>query len=176
MNTYVRAVGAAALQGLLTGVWVAAGELPPAKRRLSRAGAVVTLSAVASIRDWAFTDDPRDRQPSPRRSPDPAISSPPATSPPPAASSPPAVPAPSAALGSADAPLPISKKSLIVTGAGIALSVGTMIGGRKLEKRWLAALHRDGHPHPHRALAVRMGLLSFAATLPRRLIRVRESR
>ncbi|MFI5932888.1 hypothetical protein [Actinoplanes sp. NPDC051494] len=53
----VREVGSAALQGLLTGLWVAAGELPTARRRLARTGATLGLSAVGSIRDWAFADE-----------------------------------------------------------------------------------------------------------------------
>ncbi|MFI7597217.1 hypothetical protein [Actinoplanes sp. NPDC049681] len=156
MDTYVRAVGAAALQGLLTGVWVAAGELPPAKRRLSRAGAVITLSAVASIGDRTFPDEARAVPPQPRDlSPDPR------------------------ALGGGAGeapPRPISKARLAATGVGVAVSVATMIGGRRLQKRWLAALARDGHAHPHRALGLRLGLISFAGTLPRQLIRVHEAR
>jgi hypothetical protein len=44
-STYPRAVLTAALQGLLTGAWVAAGELPAHNRRLVRAGSVLSLSA-----------------------------------------------------------------------------------------------------------------------------------
>lgn len=143
MDTYVRAVGAAALQGLLTGVWVAAGELPPAKRRLGRAGAVVALSGVASIRDWAFSDEPS---------------------------------AETRVVTEEAPPRPISKVRLAATGVAVAVSVATMAGGRKVEKRWLGTLERKGHAHPHRALGVRMGLISFAATLSQRLIRVHEAR
>ncbi|MEV8508672.1 hypothetical protein AB0368_28125 [Actinoplanes sp. NPDC051475] len=160
MDTYVRAVGAAALQGLLTGVWVAAGELPPAKRRLSRAGAVVALSGMASVRDWAFPDEP-SAIPAKTRAVTGETR---------------AVPDEAEMLSDEVPPRPISKARLAATGAAVAVSVATMVGGRRLEKRWLGALERDGHAHPHRALGVRMGLISFAATLSQRLIRVHEAR
>lgn len=137
--TYPRAVVAAALQGLLTGAWVAAGELPTRQRRLARTGAVVTLSALAAFGE-------RDEADGPERT------------------------AEQFAAWGAD------KRKLAVTAATIGLSVGFAIGRRQLEKRWLAALDRDGHRNPHRALAVRMGLISFAGTLPGRLVRVREGR
>ena len=136
MDSYARAVGASALQGLLTGIWVAAGELPPAKRRAGRAAAVVTLSAVASIRDWAFPDEEPEQT----------------------------------------APRPPDKKQLLTLGAAAAVSTGMILGRRRLERRWLAGLERAGHPHPHRALAVRVGLLSFAGTLPGRLAKAHSTR
>ncbi|BCJ54087.1 hypothetical protein Asp14428_55620 [Actinoplanes sp. NBRC 14428] len=180
MNSYARAVGAAALQGLLTGVWVAAGELPPAKRRLSRAGAVVTLSGIASIRDWAFPEEPARR---------PALTAAPGVE---------AGPGAKGGSGAGAGPgantqagngvevedgagegqgevRPVSKGRLIAGGVGVAVSVVTMIGARRLEKRWLASLTRAGHPHPHRALGVRMGLISFAAAAPRGLIRAYDA-
>jgi hypothetical protein len=138
-SSYPRAVLTAALQGLLTGAWVAAGELPAGKRRLVRAGSVLSLSAVAAI------GEPDD----------------------------------------ADAPEPsaeqyanwdVDKRKLAVTAVSLGVAVGFAVGRRRLEKRWLAALVRDGHPYPHRALALRMGLLSFAGTLPGRLVKVHEGR
>ncbi|AGZ46071.1 hypothetical protein [Actinoplanes friuliensis] len=127
---YVRAFGTAALQGLLTGVWVAAGELPTVKRRLVRVGAVGTLSALASIGDKA-EDTEESRRP---------------------------------------------KRHGAVTVAMVAVSVGVVVGRRQIEKRWLASLERSGNPHPRRALAVRLGALSFAATLPGQLIEVCDAR
>lgn len=139
MDSYARAVGASALQGLLTGIWVAAGELTPAKRRAGRAAAVVTLSAVASIRDWAFPDEEeKEKEQSTPRTPD--------------------------------------KRQLLVLGAAAAISTGMVIGRRRLERRWLTGLERAGHPHPYRALGVRVGLLSFAGTLPGRLVKAHSAR
>ncbi|MFC3381009.1 hypothetical protein [Couchioplanes azureus] len=144
MNSYGQATGSAALQGLMTGVWVAAGELSPAKRRLARLGTVVAVAGAGAVRERVFPD-----------------------------------PAPAPALPEADdtgEPEVISKAKLIGIGAGVAVSVAAMVAGRRLEKRWLAALTRDGHAHPYRALAVRLGLISFGATLAPNLIRVREAR
>jgi len=144
MDSYARAVGASALQGLLTGIWVAAGELPPAKRRAGRAAAVVTLSAVASIRDWAFPDEEQEdeEQKEPEQK----------------------------------APRSPDKRQLLAVGTAVVFSTAMIVGRRRMERRWLAGLERAGHPHPHRALAVRMGLLSFAGTLPGRLAKAQTAR
>ena len=136
MDSYARAVSASALQGLLTGIWVAAGELTPAKRRATRAAAVVTLSAVASIRDWAFPDEEKEEE----------------------------------------TPRPPDKRQLLAVGAAAVFTTGMVIARRRLERRWLAGLERAGHPRPYRAVAVRMGLLSFAGTLPGRLVKAHEAR
>jgi hypothetical protein len=140
-STYPRAVVTAALQGLLTGAWVAAGELPTRRRRLVRAGSVLSLSAIASIGD---RDDSGKPEPEP--------------------------------TAEQYAAWDVDRRKLAVTAVTLGASVGLAIGRRQLEKRWLAALARDGHPHPHRALALRMGLLSFAGTLPGRLVKVYEGR
>jgi hypothetical protein len=137
-SSYPRAFASAALQGLLTGAWVAAGELKTRDRRLVRAASVVSLSAVASIGD----KEKHEGEPEPEHDTVPAV----------------------------------DKRKLAVTAVAIGVSVGWAVGRRQLEKRWLAALTRGGHPHPHRALALRMGLLSFAGTLPARLVKVHESR
>jgi hypothetical protein len=158
-SSYLRAAGSATLQGLLTGAWVAAGGLPPAKRRLARAGAVATLSALALIGE---RDDNGERL---TRA---ALSRWSETTPTPASAS--------ADDEGQGPPQPIPVRRLAVTAAGAGVSVGMIVGRRRLEKRWLAALTRDGHPHPHRALALRMGVLSFAGTLPGRLIRAYEAR
>ncbi len=46
-----------------------------------------------------------------------------------------------------------------------ALSLGPVLLRQRLEKRWLGQLTRGGHPHPHRVVALRIGLLSMAGTL-----------
>jgi len=56
--TYPRAVLTSVLQGVFTGVWVAAGELPAPQRRPARAGSVLTLSALASIGDRGDAGEP----------------------------------------------------------------------------------------------------------------------
>jgi hypothetical protein len=43
--------------------------------------------------------------------------------------------------------------------------VAVNVGRYRLRKRWLAKLTRDGHPHPTRALAVRMAAFEFAHQL-----------
>lgn len=141
-STYPRAVLAAALQGLLSGAWVAAGELPVRERRLVRAGSVLSLSAVASVGARGESGEPDEPEPTAEQ------------------------------YAASD----VDKRKLAFAAAAIGLSVGLMVGRRQLEKRWLAALARAGHPHPHRALALRMGLLTFAGTLPSRLVKVHEGR
>jgi hypothetical protein len=59
---------------------------------------------------------------------------------------------------------------------GMAVGVGMLVGRRELEKRWLKRLERNGHDHPYRALALRMGLLAMAGTLPGRLAAARKAR
>ena len=138
--TYPRAVLASALQAVLTAVWVAADELPAPRRRLARAGSVLTLSALASVGDRGDPDDP--------------------------------VRARTAQEYGAE----FSGRNLVLTAASVGVAVGLAVGRRQFEQRWLAALTRGGHPHPHRVLAVRMGLISFAGTAPGRLVRVYERR
>ncbi|MGW4948176.1 hypothetical protein ACWEOZ_42040 [Actinoplanes sp. NPDC004185] len=57
----------------------------------------------------------------------------------------------------------------------MAGSVGAAVAGRRLERRWLARLVRRGHPHPHRALGLRMAGLYAVIVVPSRLIAVRQS-
>jgi hypothetical protein len=141
-SSYLRAVSMSALQGLLTATWIAAAELPVAKRRVARVSAVAALSAVASIGDR----------------PDPAP------------------PEPAGEEGDTVDDAKAATRSLVLTAVVVGGSVAMIMGRRRFERRWLEALTRDGHPHPHRSLAIRMGLLSVAATLPGRLIKVREAR
>lgn len=132
--TFSRAVGAAAMQGLATGTWVAAGELPARQRQLARIGSVLTISAVTgAVAARRAAKDPK-----------------------------------AAAERYVEGEL--DRRQLAVAVASSALTIGLVVQRRRLEKRWLAALIRDGHPHPHRALALRMGLLVFAGSLPGRLI------
>ena len=60
--------------------------------------------------------------------------------------------------------------------AGIVFGLGMIAGRRQVEKRWLARLQRNGHEHPYRALALRMGLLSLAGSLPAKLLAAHEAR
>ena len=133
--TYPRAVLSAALQGLLSGAWIAAGELPAPQRRLVRAGSVLVLSAAS----FAVSRDESDRDES-------------------------------------DQPRELSATRVAVSAGLVGASVGATIGRRRFERYWLAKLERDGHPHPQRVLAVRMGLVSFAGALPSGLVKVYERR
>lgn len=133
---YVLAVADAALDGLVTGVWIAAGELPPAGRRAVRLGASAAVAAVG----YAAA----------RKSPE--------------------VPVPTAAERAAQ---PVDKRMLIASAAVLGVSGATVLARRRLERRWTARLASQGHPHPTRVLAVRLGTLAFAAALLRRLIATR---
>lgn len=68
------------------------------------------------------------------------------------------------------------KRKAALGAAVVALSVGAMVGRRQLEKRWLARLTRNGHPHPTRALAVRMGAVEFAGALALQAAEMRKDR
>jgi hypothetical protein len=63
--------------------------------------------------------------------------------------------------------------AVAVLGGVAAASVGVALAGRRLERRWLARLIRQGHPHPHRALGLRMAAVWAAASLPARLLTAR---
>ena len=68
------------------------------------------------------------------------------------------------------------RRNPVLTSAALVYSLAMIVGSRRLERRWLAGLVRDGHPHPHRALAIRMGLLTMAGSLPSGLVDAREAR
>jgi hypothetical protein len=68
------------------------------------------------------------------------------------------------------------RPSATATAAGIALGLSMIIGRHQLEKRWFSRLQARGHQHPHRGLALRMGLLAIAGTLPARLLKAHEAR
>jgi hypothetical protein len=161
MNAYVRAASSAAMQGVLTGVWVAAGGMSPGRRRAVRATAVVGLSAAATLADWWF-----DRQAAEREAwaTDDEI----------AEREDEAKPEPREDDGLEDeAPDPeaIGTRQLALLGAAAAVSAAAIAGRRLWEKRWLQRLENSGHPHPHRALGVRLGAMSFAGSLATSLIR-----
>ncbi|MDI6103416.1 hypothetical protein QLQ12_32890 [Actinoplanes sp. NEAU-A12] len=142
--SYPRAVAKAALQAALGGAWIAAGELSPAKRRLARLGAVSAATAIV----WAAA--PKESG----QSGEIVLADRPfaVTDPPPA--------------GEHDGPdVEFDKRKAIVAAGVVGLSVAAMIGRRRLEKRWLTRLTGSGHPHPTRALAVRMAAVEFAGHL-----------
>lgn len=146
-QTYAGAVGSAAAQGLLTAVWIASRELPPAYRRLARFGAGASVAVTgwySSARDERVTSYTLGEGMTQRANED----------------------AP---------PQPVDRRRMAVVAVASAVSVGALVGRRHLEKRWLARLQRNGHQHPHRALALRMGLLSVALTLPGKVMTVYEA-
>ncbi len=162
---YLRALAETGLDVASVGAWIAAAELPPARRRLARGAlaAVTTAAAIPGVRagrravaepatpgagsGLPFVDvgirlpagEPSDGDTSPRRR---------------------AVLA--GAVGAA------------VLTTAVAASVGAAAAGRQLERRWLARLVRHGHPHPHRALGVRVAALYAVMVVPGRLLAVRQ--
>ncbi|WP_433720349.1 hypothetical protein ACQP2Y_35270 [Actinoplanes sp. CA-051413] len=165
---YLSTLADAGLDVASVGVWVAAAELPPARRRLARGAVAAVIGAVAipgirAARSAATgTDEP-------------------------------AVPGAGSGLPYVDVGIHLPagdpseddaspRRRAVLAGAvgvgvlttAVAASVGVTVAGRQLERRWLARLTRHGHPHPHRALALRMAGLYAALTVPSRLIAVRQ--
>jgi hypothetical protein len=68
---------------------------------------------------------------------------------------------------------PVLVGAAVLTTA-VAASAGAAVASRQLERRWLARLTRHGHPHPHRALGVRMAALYAVMVVPGRLLAVRK--
>lgn len=162
--SYGRAVGLAALQAVLSSTWIAARELSPAKRRLARLGTVAAVAAVGWVAAPKDASDSDDRI-------GPAIGASPYLAAEGAASltasddaSPP------------DSEPPFDKRKAALMAGGIGIGVAAMVGRRQLEKRWLARLTRNGHPHPTRALAVRMAGVEFVGQLAMQLNDVRKAR
>jgi hypothetical protein len=154
--SYPRVVATAALQAGLTGAWIAARDLSPARRRLTRLGTVAAGAAIG----WAVVPD--EPEPETEAETELVVADKPfAVTDPPPSEEPPA----------------LDKRKVIIGAAVVGLSVAALVGRRQLEKRWLARLTRDGHRRPTRALAVRMAAVEFAATLalqaadPRKLTR-----
>jgi hypothetical protein len=168
---YVRALGEAGLDVASAGFWVAAAELSPARRRLARgalvaAAVAVALPAFRAGRD-AVADDAEPPAPGARSGlpyVDAGIRLP--------ADSFDPDPDPDSALD------PAQRRRIALAGVVlttvVAASVGAAVAGRRLERRWLARLVRNGHPHPHRALGVRMAAVYAAVVVPSRLLAVRQ--
>ena len=142
---YLRAVGSAAAEGALTGAWIATGELPPAHRRALRLGA----TAVVVVSGWVASA--RDRTEYHYTVGEGLMVRHP---------------------DGTEERRPVRKASLAATAL---FGTGMIIGRRQLEKRWLARLAEQGHTHPHRALALRIGMLAMAGALGRRLIAMNEA-
>ncbi|MEU8242238.1 hypothetical protein AB0C07_28640 [Actinoplanes missouriensis] len=161
--SYGRAVGLAALQAVLSSTWIAARELSPAKRRLARLGTVAAVAAVgwvAAPKDAPDSDS--DDQIGPAVGANPYLAAEGAASPDDASQP--------------DSEPPFDKRKAALVAGGIGIGVAAMAGRRQLEKRWLARLTRNGHPHPTRALAVRMAGVEFVGQLAMQLNDVRKAR
>lgn len=156
---YLRALAGTGLDVASVGAWVAAAELSPARRRLARATLVLALVAV----------------PDRGSSADPAASVAP-------------VPGGSSGLPFVDAgiTLPAGRPSradvpprravlvgAAVLTAAVTFAAGGAVVGHRLQRRWLARLSRHGHPHPHRALAVRTAAVYAVLVAPARLLAAR---
>ena len=164
---YLRALTETALDVASVGAWIAAAELPPTRRRLAR-GALAAATAAVAIPGFRAARAAADTVG-------------------------PATPGARSGLPVVDAgiKLPVDEPSdpdtsprrrAVLAGAvGVAVlitavtaSVGGAAAGRQLERRWLARLNRHGHPHPHRALAVRMAALYAVMVVPGRVLAVRR--
>lgn len=154
---YLRALAESGLDVASVGAWTAAAELPPARRRLARAAlAAVNVAAVRSeLR--AGRSEP---VPPGSRSGLPYVDA-------------------GIRLPADESPDPSQRRRAMLVGAAVltaaaAVSVGTAVAGRQLERRWLARLVRHGHAHPHRALGVRMAALYAVVVVPSRLLAARQ--
>ena len=165
---YLRPLAETGFDVASVGAWIAAAELPPARRRLARGTLAAVTVAVALP---AFRAG---------RRPAADIAEPAATG-------------PGAGLPFVDVGirLPVEETSegdtsprrrAVLAGAvgaavlttAVAAAVGAVAAGRVLERRWLARLIRHGHPYPHRALGVRMAALYAVMVVPGRLLAVRR--
>ncbi|WP_229071004.1 hypothetical protein [Actinoplanes sp. DH11] len=155
--SYPRAVATAALQAALSSTWIVARELSPAKRRLARAG------TVAAVLTAGYLTAPSTEESDAEAEVDLVVGANP-------------FPAAEGAVRD-DAPqVPFDKRKALIGAGVVALSVAAIAGRRQLEKRWLARLTQNGHPHPTRALAVRIAGLEFAVQLALQLADVRKAR
>jgi hypothetical protein len=142
--SYQRAIAVAALQAALSSAWIAARELSPARRRLARFGTVAVVAAVG------YVTAPKE----PETEPGEIV----------VAADPFPVSDPQPVEG--DEPeFTFDKRKAAVGIALLGLSAAALVGRRRLEKRWLARLTRNGHPHPTRALALRMAAVEFTGQL-----------
>ncbi|MBU2670567.1 hypothetical protein KOI35_44415 [Actinoplanes bogorensis] len=191
MASYPRALAMAALQATLSGTWIAAGDLSPARRRLTRAGAVAVIGAIgyavspSSSSSSSAPDGPVSlRLVAPGSEHSLGIAAPDPTSGDPAAPIDPASPGHPASPKSLASPSgPASsepdgsfdKRKAVLAAGVMGLSVAALAGRRVLEKRWRARLASAGHAHPTRALAVRMAGVEFAVQLALQLADMRKA-
>jgi hypothetical protein len=157
---YLRALAEAGLDVTSVGAWVAAAELSPARRRLARAAMAAAIGAMAVPAFRGITDEAEPPVPGARSG----------------------LPLVDAGIRLPEDPAEpgtTSRRRTVVIGAVLttvaAASVGATVASRKLERRWLARLTRNGHPHPHRALAVRMAAVYAVLVVPSRLLAVRQA-
>ncbi|GAB7037096.1 MULTISPECIES: hypothetical protein [Catenuloplanes] len=163
---YLRALAEAGFDVASVGAWIAAGELPPARRRLARGALVAVTAAVAIPGVRAIRADVEGAA-------EPVIAG--ARSGLPFVDAGIRVPAGEPSGGRASA----RRRVVLVGAAGLTAAVAVSVGGavavRRLERRWLERLTRQGHPHPHRALGVRMAALYSVVVVPSRLLAVRKA-
>ncbi len=196
---YLRVLADTALDAASAGGWIAAGGLSPGRRRLARAGLTAAAAATA-IPGLIATRSATTSAARPTAGPAAEAAAGHADGPAAAggdgpAAAPGAGPAreapvrPGAERGGRpplvvlrDTPVVVpgarrttaqAAAAVAVLGGVAAASVGVALAGRRLERRWLARLIRQGHPHPHRALGLRMAALWAAASLPARLLTAR---
>jgi hypothetical protein len=181
-KTYVSAVSSSVLQGLFAAGWYAAGSLPPGERRVLRAGAAAMagFAVVPILRQQKPAVEERGQEPAVKKAePGMVVSRDPEVAARMEAEMRPIVrtedwkPALRDAFGEVTAKC---RRNPVLTSAALVYSLAMIVGSRRLERRWLAGLVRDGHPHPHRALAIRMGLLTMVGSLPSSLVDAREAR
>ena len=145
--TYLGAVASSTGQGLLTAAWIATGELPTGQRRAVQLAATAVVGAVAAV-IAVRSDDTVVTW-----SPEEGVT----------------------ARSEDGTPVP-RRPGAAASAAVIALALGMPFGRRQLEKRWLARLQRQGHEHPYRGLALRIGLLTTVGALPGRLMDAHKAR
>ncbi|GAA0807419.1 hypothetical protein [Spirilliplanes yamanashiensis] len=161
-RAYLRVLGDTAVDAASAGAWIAAGGLSPARRRLARAGLVAATAATAipAFRSAAARAEAAGEPPTP--APGPLLDATGVVGD--------RIVLPDAVtVPQRPTPRQVAKVAAVVAVAG-AVSVGAALGGKQVEKRWLARLVRQGHPHPHRALGIRMAAVWAAAVLPARLL------
>jgi hypothetical protein len=150
-KSYGGVLSSAMLQGLTTGLWVAAGGLTPPRRRAVRAAIVVGCAGVAVLESRLEKEKPQLLD-TPVLVKDVLARE---VTPP------------------AESGVELPSRATLVA---IAVSSGLTLGGRLLEKRWLARLVRTGHTRPYRSLGIRMGVLAATTTLASEVVEVVEAR
>ena len=167
IGNYLGAVSSAVGQGALTAVWVGSSALPKGRRRAVRAGASIAVMAygwvTTSREDKAAVTGLFKRGDSDQAA---VIELDSGTFR--------DLRAEQADEKAEDERPAMNGRQLAVLGVTTVGSLGMLIGRKRLEKRWLARLQRNGHPHPYRGLALRIGALAVAATLPGQLMEAYE--